>query len=284
MEINYGELFRLLLKRYGITQAELSKATGISQKQISRYINNEGSQKVEKLNMILVGIQELANDIINPNREYIDNGLPLLNLKLPCSRLECEQRIKEVKDDIEYCDLVTDNDLYSESAIKAQARWYQFEQISEAWEKIPAERLIFWRAMKEQLIELEDRDITFISSYSECNDKRRKRLRRLLDKESLKYDDYDDNLKFQKKLINLTKLCNWQDDIRAQYSFTFMDYMSSLNEFVDYCCEKDKDTLLMLYKFEALSGFSREAWFYLMKYQIWLLNHPDEEKFSLLFI
>ena len=99
-QINYGEYFRLLLKKYKLTQTDLSKITGISQKQISRYINNGGSLKPDKLNKILMGIQELANDLINPNREYIDNGLTLLDLRLPNSALECENLIQELTEDI----------------------------------------------------------------------------------------------------------------------------------------------------------------------------------------
>lgn len=73
--INYGEYFRLLLKLYKISQAELGKYIGLSQRQISRYITSEGSYKSEYLSKILSGIEDIANDLINPHRyEGIDNG------------------------------------------------------------------------------------------------------------------------------------------------------------------------------------------------------------------
>jgi len=281
-QINYGEYFRLLLKKYKLTQTDLSKITGISQKQISRYINNGGSLKPDKLNKILMGIQELANDLINPNREYIDNGLTLLDLRLPNSALECENLIQELTEDIKNKNVEIEFDYDYEEQIKSEHKYYQTKQIESPWEEVPSDRLVFWKDMKAQLIDLEYNDISFLYQFKKANDKRRKQIKRILDKESLKFGDYDYNIKIQKKLSDLSQICEWMGAIRLPKEFTLLDYMDSLRDFVSFCCERNKDTLQIKWKFEELSDFNLEEWFYLMKYQIWLMNHPDEDPLTLI--
>lgn len=164
--INYGEYFRLLLKLYKISQAELGEYIGLSQRQISRYITNEGSYKSEYLSKILSGIEDIANDLINPYRyEGIDNGKALIKLELPKNKSECEEFIRQLNQKIEHNDTFQIEDVHSEEYQAFQHRWYLYQKISDIWMEIAAEKILYWNKMRDYLLDTEVLEISFIESY-----------------------------------------------------------------------------------------------------------------------
>lgn len=288
--INYGEYFRLLLKLYKISQAELGKYIGLSQRQISRYITNEGSYKSEYLSKILSGIEDIANDLINPYRyEGIDNGKALIKLELPKNELECNVLIQQLNQKIEHNDTFQIEDVHSEEYQALQHRWYLYQKISDIWMEIAAEKILYWNKMRDHLLDTEELEINFIKSYRLMPPRTQNIIDELLESETLNWNTYRNHNSICNRITSLLHLSEYNSELskiidhKKINEFNGVDRITTLNDFVDYCYDKHIDSYSTLSKFETIYSFSGKEWFLAMKYRFWILNHPNQSLQDLIY-
>lgn len=288
-KINYGEYFRLLGKYYSLTQSQIAKQAGIGQKTVSRYINNEGSLEIQKLERIIYAIEALVNEKLAPDWSEemgIEEWEEKIYLSLPQNELECTCLIKDLqekldkKDKFDY-DYFGYHELTNEDLEKAE-RYEIFKDISKDWNELNIWSISFILEHLEESLVFKNTASGILNIYRECSVKGKRILMEAMDKVPLKYEylsKVGNTVRAMMKLQNDSIMYWFYRDNAIPYKNESEKWnlcVSGVWQLIDFAKNHKRSAHVQLRIMEWMIDIRPEEWFLLMKWEIYAIDHMKE--------